>query len=122
MRMVAPGTDTGRVIQRVITRSMHAPGRGGHDQLGRLHHDGPVESDLMLVLYLKGLVEQPVPRMTMPTQLVLRALLAEPAQEMYGLQICQAAGLPSGTIHPILARLEGLGWLESRWEDASPQE
>jgi PadR family transcriptional regulator, regulatory protein PadR len=76
----------------------------------------------MLVLYLKGLVEQPVPRMTMPTQLVLRALLAEPAQEMYGLQICQAAGLPSGTIHPILARLEGLGWLESRWEDASPQE
>ena len=35
---------------------------------------------------------------------MLRALLAEPAQEMYGLQICSAAGLPSGTIHPILAR------------------
>ncbi len=62
------------------------------------------------------------PRMTLPTQLVLRALLAEPGQEMYGLQICAAAGLPSGTIHPILARLEGLGWLESRWEDASPRE
>jgi|SRR5271166_1257230 len=62
------------------------------------------------------------PRMTLPTQLVLRVLLAEPAREMYGLQICEAAGLPSGTIHPILARLEGLGWLESRWEDASPQE
>ena len=62
------------------------------------------------------------PRMTLPTQLVLRALLAEPTQEMYGLQICRAAGLPSGTIHPILARLEGLGWLESRWEDVSPQE
>jgi PadR family transcriptional regulator, regulatory protein PadR len=58
-------------------------------------------------------------RMTLPTQLVLRALLAEPAQEMYGLQVCADAGLPSGTIHPILARLEGLGWLESRWEDAS---
>jgi PadR family transcriptional regulator len=57
------------------------------------------------------------PRMTLPTQLVLRALLAEPAQEMYGLQICAEAGLPSGTIHPILARLERLGWLESRWED-----
>ena len=65
---------------------------------------------------------QPGPRMTLPTQLVLRALLAEPTQEMYGLQICQAAGLPSGTIHPILARLEALGWLESRWEDASPHE
>ena len=57
------------------------------------------------------------PRMTLPTQLVLRTLLADPAREMYGLQICTDAGLPSGTIHPILARLEGLGWLESRWED-----
>ena len=66
--------------------------------------------------------KQPGPRMTIPTQLVLRALLAEPTQEMYGLQICAAAGLPSGTIHPILARLEGLGWLQSRWEDASPRE
>ena len=34
----------------------------------------------------------------------------------------RAGGLPSGTIHPILARLEGLGWLESRWEDAIPRE
>ena len=61
-------------------------------------------------------------RMTLPTQLVLRALLAEPAQEMYGLQICSEAGLPSGTIHPILARLERVGWLESRWEDVTPSE
>jgi DNA-binding PadR family transcriptional regulator len=58
--------------------------------------------------------------MTLPTQLVLRALLAEPTQEMYGLQIGQVAELPSGTIHPILARLEGCGWLESRWEDIDP--
>ncbi|MGH3936310.1 MAG: PadR family transcriptional regulator [Pseudonocardiaceae bacterium] len=61
-----------------------------------------------------------VPRMTLPTQLVLRAMLAEPTQEMYGLQICQAAELSSGTIHPILVRLEGCGWLESRWEDIDP--
>ena len=60
------------------------------------------------------------PRMTLPTQLVLRAMLAEPAEGMYGLQISQAAELPSGTIHPILARLEGCGWLESRWEDIDP--
>src|ERR687893_2999934 len=62
------------------------------------------------------------PRMTLSTQLVLRTLLAEPTREMYGLQICQAAELPSGTIHPILARLEGCGWLESRWEDVDPVE
>lgn len=60
------------------------------------------------------------PRMTLPTQFVLRALLGNPAREMYGLQICAAAGLPSGTIHPILARLEAAGWLESRREDADP--
>ena len=57
------------------------------------------------------------PRMTLSTQLVLQEALAEPTQAMYGLQICTEAGLPSGTIHPILARLEGLGWLESSWED-----
>ncbi len=63
------------------------------------------------------------PRMTIPTQLVLRALLAEPTQEMYGLQVCEQAGLPSGTIHPILARLEHEhGWVISRWEDISPQD
>jgi DNA-binding PadR family transcriptional regulator len=66
--------------------------------------------------------KQAGPKMTIPVQLVLRAMLAEPTQEMYGLQVCQAAGLPSGTIHPILARLEGLGWLESHWEDAVPRE
>lgn len=60
------------------------------------------------------------PRMTIPTQLVLRALLAEPARELYGLQIGEAAGLPSGTIHPMLARLEGIGWVSSRWEDVDP--
>jgi DNA-binding PadR family transcriptional regulator len=60
--------------------------------------------------------------MTLPTQLVLRTMLAEPTREMYGLEICAAAGLPSGTIHPILGRFEKLGWLESRWEDASPQQ
>ena len=66
--------------------------------------------------------KQPRPRMTLATQQVLRALLAEPTREMYGLQICEAASLPSGTIHPILARFEGLGWLESRWEDIKPED
>ena len=59
--------------------------------------------------------------MTLPTQLVLRALLSHTGRELYGLEICQFAGLPSGTIHPILSRLERLGWLESRWEDADPR-
>jgi PadR family transcriptional regulator, regulatory protein PadR len=59
--------------------------------------------------------------MTIPTQLVLRALLAAPGRELYGIEIGDGAGLPSGTVHPILARLEGLRWVESRWEDIDPK-
>jgi len=59
--------------------------------------------------------------MTIPTQLVLRALLTEPGRELYGIEIGDGAGLPSGTVHPILARLEGLRWVESRWEDIDPK-
>lgn len=58
--------------------------------------------------------------MTIPTQLVLRALLADPTAELYGTEIADAAGLRSGTVHPILARLESAGWVESRWEDVDP--
>ena len=60
-------------------------------------------------------------RMTLPTQFVLRALLADPQAELYGVEIGEAAGLPSGTVHPILARLEGLRWVQSRWEDIDPK-
>jgi DNA-binding PadR family transcriptional regulator len=60
--------------------------------------------------------------MTLQELLVVRAMLADPAREMYGLEIRKAVGLPSGTLHPILARLERRGWLESRWEDIKPAE
>ena len=60
--------------------------------------------------------------MTLTTQLVLQTLLLEPEREMYGLELCHSAGLPSGTIHPILARLEKVGWLRSRWEEVDPAE
>ena len=62
------------------------------------------------------------PRMTFPTQFVLEAFLADPGRELYGLELCEACGLASGTVHPILARLEGLGWLTSAWEAVDPQE
>ncbi len=60
-------------------------------------------------------------RLTIPTQLVLQVLLSDPDEERYGLEITAATGLRSGTVHPILARLEGLGWLTSRWEDVDPR-
>jgi PadR family transcriptional regulator, regulatory protein PadR len=61
------------------------------------------------------------PRMTIPTQLVLEALVADPDRELYGVEIGELATLRSGTVHPILARLEGVGWLSSRWEDIDSQ-
>lgn len=61
----------------------------------------------------------PLPRMTLPTLLVLRVLLDG---ETYALRICQATGLKSGTISPILARLADRGWLVQRWEDIDPAE
>lgn len=62
------------------------------------------------------------PRMTIPTQRVLRALLADVTTELYGAEIAQAAGLASGTVHPILARFERVGWVESRWEEVDPRQ
>jgi PadR family transcriptional regulator PadR len=39
-----------------------------------------------------------------------------------GAEIGRSAKLQSGTLYPILLRLEQAGWLESRWEAESPQE
>ena len=59
----------------------------------------------------------PKPRMTLQVQLVLGEMLNEPAKPWYGLELCTETGLPSGTIYPIMARLEAIGWVESDWED-----
>jgi PadR family transcriptional regulator len=60
--------------------------------------------------------------MTIPTQRVLKVLLGGLGTEQYGAQIGDDADLASGTVHPILARLERVGWVESRWEDIDPRE
>jgi DNA-binding PadR family transcriptional regulator len=58
--------------------------------------------------------------MTTSVLRVVAALLADPAAERYGLELMQDTGLPSGTLYPILVRLERAGWVESRWEDVDP--
>ncbi len=57
---------------------------------------------------------------SLATQQVLAALLEDPATELYGLEVSERAHLKTGTIYPILARLEQSGWLSSRWEDIDP--
>lgn len=58
--------------------------------------------------------------MTWQTLRVLHALLDDFSAQHYGLELSKAAGLPSGTIYPILARLEKHGWLEGTWESIDP--
>jgi PadR family transcriptional regulator PadR len=60
------------------------------------------------------------PRMTLQTLAVLNVLLEDPATRRYGLEISKGAGLATGSIYPILARLEQAGWLTSHWEDIQP--
>ena len=38
----------------------------------------------------------------------------------YGLEIIERTGLPSGTVYPLLARLESEGWVTSCWEAGDP--
>jgi len=60
------------------------------------------------------------PRMTASVLKVVSALLAEPGVERYGMQLMQETGLASGTLYPILVRLERAGWVAARWEDVDP--
>ena len=52
-------------------------------------------------------------RLTYPTALVLQALLQG---HHHGFDIMDATGLPSGTVYPILRRLDAEGYVKSKWE------
>lgn len=54
-------------------------------------------------------------RLTPSTTLVLQALLAG---HHHGFDIMEATGLASGTVYPILRRLDAEGLVRSRWEAA----
>ena len=57
------------------------------------------------------------PRITPQTVKVLRALLSDTTKGHWGLEVCELTKLASGTVYPIIARLERAGWVESHWED-----
>src|SRR6201987_5296246 len=56
-------------------------------------------------------------RITLQTLQVLKVLLTDPLDEHYGLEISRESGLPTGSIYPILTRLEAAGWVTSAWEN-----
>jgi PadR family transcriptional regulator len=48
---------------------------------------------------------------------VLNLFTEEPDREIYGLQVVAEAGVPSGSLYPILHLLERLDVLVGAWED-----
>ena len=62
-------------------------------------------------------------RLTTPTRLVLDVLMAaDPDDPPWGYRICEDAGLGSGTVYPILERLDQAGWIAGQWETGQPSD
>ena len=59
-------------------------------------------------------------RMSLQTLRVLEAFLESPAERLSGAQVHQRCGIASGTLYPILLRLESAGWFVSEWESIDP--
>ncbi len=58
----------------------------------------------------------PKVRASKQTLKLLAALTARAASWHYGYALSRETGLQSGTLYPILMRLEERGWLETHWE------
>ena len=56
-------------------------------------------------------------KMTGPLERVLRVFLADVSAPRYGYDLMKVARLPSGTLYPMLARLEDEGLVATQWEE-----
>jgi PadR family transcriptional regulator PadR len=52
---------------------------------------------------------------------VLKVFLEDPGQPRYGFEIMKRTGMASGSLYPMLARLERAGWLTRGREDIDPR-
>jgi PadR family transcriptional regulator, regulatory protein PadR len=59
-------------------------------------------------------------RISLQTLKVLEAFLENPTEQLSGAEVRQRCGMASGTLYPILLRLEGAGWFASQWENIDP--
>lgn len=60
------------------------------------------------------------PRLSHQTLRVLHLFMAQPKEALAGSDIVKHTGMMSGTLYPILMRLERSGWLKSEWEQLDP--
>src|SRR5687767_4419068 len=61
-------------------------------------------------------------RVTVAVAAVLATFLDDPAADRYGLDLMRSTGQPSGTLYPILQRLQRAGWVTAEWEAVDPVE
>jgi DNA-binding PadR family transcriptional regulator len=61
-------------------------------------------------------------RLSGPVLKVLKFLIEKPLQGQSGADISRKLGISSGTLYPLLARLENAGWVTSEWERVDPTE
>ena len=57
-----------------------------------------------------------------PALLDVLKILVQSLDDPHGFAIAKAARRPTGSVYPILARLEAAGWVESYWESEHPHE
>ena len=59
---------------------------------------------------------EPLARLGRATVDVL-AVLLDSGEPRWGLELIKSTGRPSGTIYPLLDRLERAGWVTSHWDE-----
>ena len=60
-------------------------------------------------------------RVTATTLDVLDVFVCDAPKDQHGFKLAQRTRRPTGTIYPILMRLEEMGWLVSRWDEDTPE-
>lgn len=53
---------------------------------------------------------------------VLKIMVEKPLTPYSGADIAREIGIGSGTLYPLLQRLENAEWLKSKWEEVNPSE
>jgi len=49
---------------------------------------------------------------------ILEKFLRDPTAEIHGFRLVEELDLKSGAVYPLLIRWEGMGWVESHWEES----
>jgi DNA-binding PadR family transcriptional regulator len=61
-------------------------------------------------------------RLSGPTLRLLKLMIEKPLEGRSGAGISKTLKIGSGTLYPLLQRLENAGWLKSEWEQLDPSQ